>query len=151
MSTGMETRWVRLMIRTLHEGKDRGKKTPQSCSVSSSGPLLWIPAGIFSALCQAHERKNMLLLRDMAIKLPLLDFLIAAMAQKTDISRGEICLGPYQWITKNKLTSRVCDKEISREQLKIWTGWKWKSHPGERAPRITWTSAKPLSGCECRH
>lgn len=59
MSAGIETRWVRLMIRTLHRRTNTQEgKTPRSCSVSSSA---WPPAGIFSASLCPSQKTRMLL------------------------------------------------------------------------------------------
>lgn len=114
-------------------GNRQEKKTPQSCWVSSSSPLLWIPAGIFSAqLFVRHMREEcvVITLRHYFKMVPLLDVFwthnLAAIAPK--------CLQTQ--------SSKIYGKINTENERDSYTLLRERQG-------ITWTLTTLLSGCEC--
>lgn len=110
MSAGIETRWERLMIRTLHGGKDRKKNTSKLFSFLLQSPTM----NSSRDLCQAHERRmccycSQILLLNCTITGCFFTQNLAAMAPKIDLSGRETCLKSIGRLLKTNC-SRLSDK-----------------------------------------
>lgn len=106
-----------------------GKKHLKAVQFLPSVPCYEFQQGSFQLFVRHMKKTNMLLLVwDIDLKLyydwTFSKTQFSSTVRNTGISRRETRLESHQWISKNKLTSRMCDRKIRREQLEIWKDWK---------------------------